>query len=131
MAVGPRRALGAAAIALAALCLESCDALEARLKTCRDLRVDLVNALPSEGPVHIAIEGESFSGATLLPASPGGSSRSMEICVERGDRKRFRAAYGNNVVATVTCVVSRSTQDLQGVTARVVWANTGLLCEGW
>lgn len=131
MAVRPGRAPGAAALALAALGLGSCSALEARLKTCRDLRVDLVNALPSEGPVHIAIEGESLSGNTLLPASPGGSSRSMEICVERGDRKRFRAAYGDNVVATVTCVVSRSTQDLQGATARVVWANTGLLCEGW
>jgi hypothetical protein len=118
-------------LGLAGLCLGSCDSLEARLKTCRDLRVELVNALPSEGPVHIAIEGESFSGTTLLPASPGGSSRAMEVCVERGDRKRFRAAYGDTVVATATCVVSRSTQDLQGATARVVWANTGLLCEGW
>jgi hypothetical protein len=131
MAVRSKAVLRAAALLLAGACLGSCDSLQARLKTCRDLRLELVNALPSEGAVHIAIDGESFSSATLLPAQPGGSSRTMEVCVERGDRKRFRAAYGDVVVATATCVVSRSTQDLQGATARVVWTNTGLLCEGW
>ena len=97
------------AVVLAATGL-SCNALEGRLKTCRELRVDLVNALPSEGPVHIAIEGEPLSSTTLLPAVAGGSTRSIEVCVERGDRKRFRAAYGDRVVAQATCVVSRATR---------------------
>jgi hypothetical protein len=109
----------------------SCNSLEARLKTCRDLRLELVNALPSEGPVHIALDGEPLSNLTLLPAIPGGSTRSLEVCVERGDRKRFRAAYGSSVVATATCVVGRNTQELQSVTSRVVWTSQGLLCEGW
>lgn len=127
-----RRACMAAGLALwlAAAGL-SCNALDARLKTCRDLRVDLVNALPSEGAVHIALEGEALSTTTLLPAVAGGSTRSLEVCVERGDRKRFRAAYGDRVVANATCVVSRATEELQSATARVVWSNQGLLCEGW
>lgn len=126
------RACAAAGLAavLAAAGL-SCNALDARLKSCRELRVDLVNALPSEGPVHIAVEGEALSDATLLPAVPGGSMRSIEVCVERGDRKRFRAAYGDRVVAQATCVVSRATDELQSATARVRWTSQGLLCEGW
>lgn len=124
------RATAGLALLLAAAGL-SCNALDARLKTCRDLRVDLVNALPSEGPVHIAMEGESLSSTTLLPATPGGSTRSLEVCVERGDRKKFRAAYGDRVVANATCVVSHATEELQAMTARVIWSNQGLLCEGW
>ena len=109
-----------------------CNSLENRLKTCRDFRVDLVNALPSEGPVHIAIDGEALSNdVTLLPAVPGGASRTISVCAERGDRKRFRAAYGNVVVATATCVVSHATEELESISARVVWSNQGLLCENW
>jgi hypothetical protein len=126
-----RRAAALAVLALGAGGL-SCNSLEGRLKTCRDLRLQLVNALPSEGPVHIALDGEQLSNdVTLLPATPGGSTRELQVCVERGDRKRFRAAYGTRVVATATCVVSRNTQELQSATARVVWRNEGLLCEGW
>lgn len=105
--------------------------LEERLKSCRDRRVELVNALPSEGAVHIAAEEEPLSEATLLPARAGGSSRSIELCVEKGDRKRFRAAYGNQVVAVTTCVVSRTADDLESAFARVVWGPQGLICEGW
>lgn len=122
----------AAALALALGGSVACDSLENRLKTCRTLRVDLVNALPSEGAVHIAAESEPLSNdVTLLPAVPGGSTRSIELCVEKGDRKRFRAAYGNVIVAEATCVVSRTADELQAATARVVWGNRGLLCEGW
>ena len=64
MGVRSKAVLRAAALLLAGACLGSCDSLQARLKSCRDLRLQLVNALPSEGPVHIAIEGESLSGAT-------------------------------------------------------------------
>jgi hypothetical protein len=118
-------------VALACAAGWSCNSLDARLKTCHDLRVELVNALPSEGPVHIATEEEGFSTVTLLPAVAGGSSRAITLCVEKGDRKRFRAAYGNVVVAVATCVVSRTANDLESATARVVWSNQGLLCEGW
>jgi len=130
MGSSARTAAALLALALGAGGL-SCNSLESRLKTCRDLRVELVNALPSEGAVHIAIDGEGLSTTTLLPAVAGGSTRSLEVCVERGDRKRFRAAYGDSVVATATCVVSRNTQELQSATARVVWSNQGLRCEGW
>ena len=116
--------------ALLALVSLGCS-LEQRLKSCRDLRIDLVNALPSEGPVHIAAEGEPLSDSTLLPAIAGGSSRSIVECVERGDSKRFRAAYGTQVVAVVACTVSHSSSDLEGATARVVWGKQGLACEGW
>jgi len=109
----------------------ACNSLDNRLKTCNDVRVDLVNGLPSEGPVHIAQEGEALSNdVTLLPAVSG-STRRISACLERGDRLRFRAAYGNVVVATATCVVSHSTEELESLTFRVVWSNQGLLCEGW
>ena len=117
-------ALGASGLA--------CNDLENRLKTCRDFRVDLVNALPSEGDVHIAQDGEPLSNAvTLLPARAGGSSRSISVCAERGDRKRFVAAYGNVIVASATCVVSHATEELEVVTARVSWTSQGLVCQGW
>jgi len=126
---------GAWSVAVLALALGgslSCDSLENRLKTCRTLRVDLVNALPSEGAVHIAAESEPLSDTvTLLPATAGGSVRSIELCVEKGDRKNFRAAYGNVIVGEATCVVSRTAEELQAATAEVRWTNRGLLCEGW
>jgi hypothetical protein len=109
----------------------SCDSLENRLKTCRTLRVELVNALPSEGGINIAAESEPFSDATFLPAVAGGSTRSLDLCVEKGDRKLFKAAYGQRIVAEANCVVSFRTDELQAVTSRVVWSNRGLLCEGW
>jgi hypothetical protein len=112
------------------LLLQGCD-LDERLKTCRDLRLELVNALPSEGAIHIAADGEGFSSQTLLAAVPGGSSRSLTTCVEKGDRRRFRAGQGDRVVAVATCVVSLTANDLEGATARVVWTSQGLLCEGW
>jgi hypothetical protein len=109
-----------------------CNDLENRLKTCRDFRVDLVNALPSEGAVHIAQEGEALSNdVTLLPARAGGSSRTISVCAERGDRKKFIAAYGIVQVDTATCVVSHATEELEVVSARVAWTNQGLVCQDW
>ena len=117
-------ALGAGSLA--------CNDLENRLKTCRDFRVDLVNSLPSEGAVHIAQDGESLSNdVTLLPAVPGGSSRTISVCAERGDRKRFIAAYGTVIVANATCVVSHATEELESISARVAWTSQGLVCQNW
>ncbi|HET8645403.1 MAG TPA: hypothetical protein VFO85_07945 [Vicinamibacteria bacterium] len=128
----PTRARRAAALGLlVAGAGLSCNTLDTRLKTCRDLRLELVNAMPSEGAVHIALEGEPLSASTLLPALPGGSTRQVDVCVERGDRRRFRAAYGERVVAQATCVVSHATDVLQSMTARVVWSSQGLRCDGW
>ena len=121
----------AALLALALAGGLSCNSLENRLKTCRDLRVDLVNALPSEGPVHIARDGEGLNETTLLPAVPGGSTRTISVCVERGDRQGFVAAYGNTIVARANCVVTRGAEELESATSRVAWRNQGLLCEGW
>jgi hypothetical protein len=129
MRSGDRRAAVLLALALASGL--SCDSLENRLQTCRDLRVELLNALPSEGAVHIARDGEGLNETTLLPAVPGGSTRSISVCVERGDRQRFVAAYGNTIVDTATCVVSRGADALESATSRVAWRSQGLLCEGW
>jgi hypothetical protein len=125
------RARTAGLAVLAACALPACGPLEERLKTCRDLRVELVNALPSEGPIHIAVEGEGFSSQTLLASVPGGTSRSLSLCVEKGDRKRFRAGQGDTVVGVATCVVSRTANDLEAATSRVLWTKDGLVCEGW
>jgi len=109
----------------------SCDSLDNRLKSCRALRVELVNGLPSEGGINIAAESEPFSDATYLPPVAGGSRRTIEMCVEKGDSKHFKAAYGQRVVDQANCVVSFGTDEVEAVTARVVWSNRGLLCDGW
>jgi hypothetical protein len=123
--------IGGLAVVAALCALPACGPLDERLKTCRDLRVDLVNALPSEGAIHIAVEGEGLSTQTLLAPVAGGTSRSLSLCVEKGDRKRFRAAQGDTVVAVATCVVSRTANDLEAATSRVLWTKDGLVCEGW
>jgi hypothetical protein len=80
-------------------------------------------------PIHIAVENEDFSEATLL--APG-TSRRMVLCVERGDRKRFRAMQPDgNIVAVVTCVVSKGRYEYESSVARVEWGPDGLRCQSW
>jgi len=124
----PPRRWALALWGVAALATCGCDYLEDRFRTCGQLRVDLVNSQQTRLPVHIAAEGEPFSDQTLLAAA---GSRRLVLCVERGDRERFRAMRDGAVLDTVTCVVSRSREENEGVIARVLWAPGGFLCENW
>jgi hypothetical protein len=121
-----------AAAAACAASLAGCglvDPLDDRLKTCRDARVDLVNSQQTLGPVHLAAEEEVFSEATWLPS---GASRRITLCLERGDRKGFRAGdRGGAVLAAATCVAERTSSAYESTVVRVVWTPAGLLCEGW
>jgi hypothetical protein len=105
------------------------DPLDGRLKTCRDAQVDLVNSPQTLGPVHLAAEGEAFTDATWLPS---GASRRITLCLERGDRKSFRAGTREGaVLATATCVAEKTSSAYESGVVRVVWTPAGLLCEAW
>ena len=114
---------------LGALTLSGCDYFEDRLQTCGSLRVDIANSMQSRTAVHIAFEEERFSDDTLLQA---GTARQLVLCVERGDRKRFRAMLPDgNIVAVATCVVSRARFAYESTVARVEWNPAGLHCQNW
>jgi hypothetical protein len=106
----------------------SCSWLGDRFRTCRSLRVDLVNNRQARFPVHIASEDESFSDATYLES---GATRRIVICVERGDRKSFRAMRDGEVVGSITCVVSRDRAENEASVARVEWGPDGFRCQSW
>ena len=62
----------------ALLTAASCDWVEDRFKTCRDLRVDLVNNRQARLAVHIADEAEGFSDVTYLES---GAARRIVVCI--------------------------------------------------
>lgn len=97
-----------------------------RLGTCDETPVDLVNDPQTLGPVNIAGEGEDFRPENLLAS---GASRRIYVCIEKGDRKKFRALVGHEVVAVATCAASRSRYEAVVVSVR--WTPIGLRCEGW
>lgn len=126
---GPLAALLPILGCLGALATPGCDYLEDRFQTCGNLRVDLANSMQSPAPIHIAAENESFSASTRLLA---GATRRLVLCVERGNRKRFRAMQEDgNIVAQVTCVVSRGRYEYESSVARVEWNPGGLHCQDW
>jgi hypothetical protein len=108
--------------------LGGCDLVEDHLRTCGSLRVDLTNSQQARLPVHLAAENESFSADTLLAS---GASRRIVLCVERGDRKAFRAMRDGDVIGATTCVVSKARQEYESSIARVIWAPGGFRCENW
>ncbi len=100
-----------------------------RLKTCGNAAVDLVNSEQALAAVHIAGPGESFTAQTFLAS---GASRRVELCLERGDRKAFRAGDANGqVVGAVTCVATRTPNQYEATVARVVWGPLGFSCDNW
>jgi hypothetical protein len=122
------RALRAAAAAICVLAASGCDWLDDRLQTCGYMRVDLTNSEQSIDPVSVLTEAEKpFPEAVLA----SGSSRRLEMCVERGDAKRFRAMRRDETLATANCVVSRHRYEYETTVARVVWDPRGLVCENW
>jgi hypothetical protein len=107
--------------------LPACAYIEGRLKTCEDVRIDLVNSQQTIAAVNIAGPEESFGPGNLLAS---GAARSLVLCLERGDRKQFRAGVDGDTVGTINCVASRGTYEGQPV-PRVVWTLQGLTCEDW
>jgi hypothetical protein len=100
-----------------------------RLKTCGDAAVDLVNSEQAQAAVHIAGPAESFTAETLLAS---GASRRLVLCLERGDRKVFRAGdRDGHTIGIVTCVATRTRDQYQASVARVVWGPLGFACEDW
>jgi hypothetical protein len=119
------------AVGLVLLALPGCNLLDwaqDRARNCERLQVDLLNRSLVAEPVNIAEDGASYSDDNLLRA---GQARSVEECVEDGDRKRFRAGRGGATLDIVNCVVLRQGFEHEFERARVVWENEQLYCENW
>ncbi|HLA77868.1 MAG TPA: hypothetical protein VJU18_09855 [Vicinamibacteria bacterium] len=117
---------------LSTLCSLGCGldgVFDDRLKTCGDAAVDLVNSEQAQTAVHIAGPTESFTAETFLAS---GASRRITLCLERGDRKSFRAGDRNaQVLTSVTCVATRTPDQYEAAVARVVFGPLGFSCENW
>jgi hypothetical protein len=110
------------------LILAGCDWLDDRFKTCRDVRVDLLNSQQTLDPIHLVGPDESFDSSNRLES---GASRSLVQCLEKGDRKKFRAGSLNgDTIGLVTCVAEKSSYEGQPV-PQVVWFTTGFECLDW
>jgi len=102
------------------------DDLSDRFKTCDDTPVVLVNSQQTRVAVNIAGPEEEFKPENELES---GQSRTISLCLEKGNRKRFRVLENGVVVVALNCVASRSSYEARSV--RVVWTPTGLLCQDW
>jgi hypothetical protein len=110
------------------LVLPGCDWVEDRFQTCSRLDVDLENRGGSGQAVHLALEHETYGPENLVPWL---STRRVEVCVERGDVKRFRAGMGSETFFIANCAVSRNEDEFEFNVARVVWDRGELACENW
>ncbi len=106
----------------------SCDYIQDRFRSCGHLRVDLINDPQAGSSVYILVEGESPTLDRLLAS---GASRQLVLCVELGDRKRFRVIRDGDPVAVANCVVSKARYEYETSIARVIWYPSGLACENW
>lgn len=119
----------AALVVLVALSAVACEYLDDRTRECGRLNVQMVNRPPGGPPIHIAPEHEAFGAQSLL--GPG-QSRTVELCVEEGDIKLFRAGRADGTpVHAVKCGVLRSDWEWERAPARVVWDVDALYCENW
>jgi hypothetical protein len=113
-------------LALTVLATLGCDFFRDHLKTCRDTRVQIVNSQQTLSPIAIAGPNEDFTAESVLAS---GASRSIGLCLDRGDRAEFRASRDHVVIASISCVVIASPGE--NVTPSVVWTLQGFRCEGW
>lgn len=114
------------AVLLLALAAEpGCDYAE-RFKSCRDVTVHIVNSEQTTYAVNIAGPGEDFTAETLLAS---GASRTIVLCVDKGDTEKFQAARDGQVLGIVRCAVDRTSYE--GTSVSVVWTLQGFLCVGW
>ncbi len=114
------------AVVILTLTTSGCDWFDGTLRSCSNANVDLSNSVQNTEPIHLLGPVESTSDATQL--EPGESRRATQ-CLARGDKRRYRAIVGPDVIATIACVASRSSYE--GVTIEVIWKRSGLSCEGW
>lgn len=121
-----RQLRGAALMAV--VLLAGCDWLKARLRTCHQLRVDLVNSEQTLAAVNVTVEDEGPSPGNLLAS---GASRRVSLCVEKGDREKFVAWRDGQILAEIRCPVSLSPDQVDASVARVVFGPPGFSCEGW
>jgi len=112
----------------AALLATGCEYVNDRFRTCKDLAIDLVNSQQNREAVNLIAEDETFGPDNLVAE---GAARRRILCVERGDRKRFRAARNGEVIGVVNCIVSKAAFQYEIGSARVLWGPTGFTCENW
>ncbi len=118
----------AAALAVLLLAAGGCGWMDDHFD-CGNQTVELLNSDQSIAPVAILFEEESLPEREALLVS--GASRRLDVCVERGDAKRFRAVRGGETLAVANCVVSRARYEYEATVLRVVWDARGLVCENW
>ena len=121
MGIGPSRAL----LLFVVGALPACHYLE-KYKTCRDVRVELVNSQQTIAAVSIAAPGEDFTPQTLLVS---GASREVILCLDKGDVVKFRAAVNGQEVGVARCVTTQTSYEATSVS--VIWTLQGFVCQGW
>jgi hypothetical protein len=102
------------------------DYLTNRFKTCDDVRADLINSEQSRFPVYLTGPGEEATQETLLQS---GQKRSISVCLERGDAKRFLAHDPTSVIGTINCVAFKASYE--GSFVQVIWSPAGFICQNW
>jgi hypothetical protein len=118
--------LAAAFLLAATAACELFDDLDDHLKTCEDTPVVLVNSEQTRVGVNIIGPDEVFSHENFLES---GHERRISMCLEEGDKKRFRVREGEVVVESKEC---QSTRDLYEIDLpRVTWYRQGIVCENW
>src|SRR5262249_9356239 len=95
-------------------------------KTCQDIRVDISNSEQSLDAIAIVGPGAPFTADKVLAS---GQSRSLMLCVDKGDREEFRASREGVIVAVARCAVVQTPEE--GGSASVVWTLQGFLCQNW
>jgi hypothetical protein len=110
--------------------LPGCQYLQDRVRECAHVQVDLVHLRLQGQPVNLVPEHEPYSNENLVYP---GQTRSLTLCVERGDIKRFRVGLGQNTIAITNCAVSRATYEYEATgPLRVVFTDHDTLeCQGW
>ena len=110
--------------------LPGCQYLQDRVRECDHVQVDLVHLRLQGEPVNLVPEHEPYSTGNLVYP---GQTRSLTLCVERGDIKRFRVGIGQRTIAITNCAVSRATYEYEATgPLRVVFTDHDTLeCQGW
>jgi hypothetical protein len=112
----------------AAAATAGCDYVQDRFRDCRHLRIDLINDVRNGPSLNMTLEPEAYAQANLV--APG-ATRQVEVCAERGDRKRFRVGQNDYTLDIANCVVSRDPHEYEFTVSRVLWDGHRLLCENW
>ena len=123
------RTVRAAIVAIALLGAGGCDVfddLSDRFKTCEDTVVVMTNDPQTRGTISMIAPDEVFGDQAVLAS---GHSREVSLCLERGDRKRFRVAENGVEIAAVNCVASLANYETARPT--VVWIKDKIRCDNW